>query len=98
MVIRRIAVSIALIAACAFFVAMYRSEMSQRAGDSPTPELQASDPESDVFDWINRPTPKPPGNVEPGRPGQSWTIDDLLALNASGEELFSGNAELAQLQ
>ena len=107
MVIRRIAVSLVLITVCAFFVAMYRAEMSQRAGDSPTPELQASDPESDLLDpeisaqshdRTNRRAPQPPGNAEPGRPGQPWNIDDLLVLNASGEELFSGNAELAQVQ
>ena len=107
MATRRIAVTLALIATCAFFVAMYRSEMSQRSGDSPTHELRASGPDSDVFDSgiighsddrFNRPTPQPPGNAEPGRPGQPWTIDDLLALNASGDELFSGNAELAQVQ
>ena len=107
MVIRRIAVSLVLITVCAFFVAMYRAEMSQRAGDSPTPELQASDPESDLLDpeisaqshdRTNRRVPQPPGNAEPGRPGQPWNIDDLLAANASGEEIFSGNAELAQVQ
>ena len=108
MVTRRIAVSLALIAACAFFASMYRAEIWQGAGDSPTPESQTSDPESDFLldspisapsdDRTNGPASRSPGNAGPRRPGQSWNFDDLLALNASGNELFSGNAELAQVQ
>ena len=86
---------------------MYRAEMLRTAVDVPAPESQASDPEPELLDPVisgqpddraNRPSPRPSGNAEPRRPGQPWNIDDLLALNASGDELFSGNAELAQLQ
>ena len=105
--IRGIAIAIVLIIVSAFSVAMYRAEMSRTAGYFPTPESRAGDLESDAFDpRVNdrsndrtiQPTPRPPVNAGPLRPGQPWNIEDLLVLNASGDELFSGNAELAQMQ
>ena len=107
MVTRGISIGLVLIMVCAFTVVVYRAEMSRKVVASPTPELQASHPDSDLLnpvnsgqsdDRTNRPTPRPLGNSGPRRPGQSWNIDDLLALNASGNELFSGNGELAQVQ
>ena len=104
---RSAAIVIVLITVSALSVAIYRADLSYTAGDGQTPESQAVDAESGVLEpsvvgpsdvQSNRPAPRPPGNAGPRRPGQAWSIDDLLALNASGDELFSGNAELAQLQ
>ncbi len=104
---RGIAVILGLITVCVFSVAIYRAEMSRKTEVSPTPDSRASEPESGIVDSgaigqsddrTNRQAPRALGNAETIRPGQPWNIDELLALNASGDELFSGNAELAQVQ
>ena len=102
-----VAVSVMLIAIFEIFIAMAHADVASMAVDSTNSESQASHSESVIQESgrisqsndqsRDRASP-PPETATTDAPGSSWTIHELLVLNAIGAELFPDNAELAKVQ